>query len=203
MVNRLRPFLIKYKPACSGSNPEYEITGIIKLIIAFRELLSKLNVPKRYTFPVFLYILLLVNSYFTIRKKPKTLLFFLLINLSLSVFAEETLTDSFWIMDNQRYESGINQVVLNLKSRGEAVWYYLFYPESDTDFSWRIRKEEWYPIQNKQIIVQDYMGEFVVLQQEEENLKIKSPVEGFEGIFSPYSEEQFLEEYAWRISDSP
>jgi len=111
-------------------------------------------------------------------KKRIFTLFFLILSLSGSFLSCQDLPDSLWHLSNTHPE-GVQELYLYLRADGVAELHYF-----DSDF-YRLREEEWYRMNEKRLIIQDYMGEFIVLNIMEtgEELEINSPVNYFSGIF--------------------
>lgn len=119
------------------------------------------------------------------KKRLFTLFFFLLHTTGTFLFGQD-LSGSRWYLSNTHPE-GVRELYLYLGADGLVE---LHYYQPDT---YRLKEEEWYRINDKRLIIQDYMGEFVVLNILDggEFLEINSPVEYFTGTFRRLSESEW------------
>lgn len=129
-----------------------------------------------------------------ISKKSSFILFSAWIYLSGALLYGQDLAESMWHLENTQAD-GISNLYLHLKSDGTAVLHYYQRESEDNPPVYHRKEEEWYPINSKGIIIQDYMGEFIVLRiaEESNSLEIDSPVAYFSGSFNSMNSEEWDE----------
>lgn len=127
-----------------------------------------------------------------ISKKSCFILFSLWLALPGALLSGQDMADTLWHMKNT-HPDGISDIYLHLKPDGTAVLLYYQNGTGDEPAIYHSKEEEWYYLNRNRIILQDYMGEFILLEiaGERNSLRIASPVAYFSGSFLPFGREEW------------